>query len=96
MHGDAPDLAVHQLALARMQPCPDLQPKVADRVHDRRRAVDRSCGTVERGEEPVTRRADLRSALELEVVVNDLLEHVLLHAVPSAAYAKSNPAIKGQ
>ena len=59
VHGDARNLPVRHLDLARVQSRSDLETKWPDRVHDRLRAADASRRPVERREEAVARRIDL-------------------------------------
>src|SRR6266508_155260 len=59
---DPTHLAIELLALARVQTSANLEAKVAHRVDDRVSAADRSCWTIEGGEEPVAGGVELTAA----------------------------------
>ena len=63
--GDPADCPVEELALAGVNPRPDLDPEIADTLHDRERAPDRASGPVERGKEPIACRVDFAPAVAL-------------------------------
>ena len=69
-HGDAADLPVDRLDLARVHARPNLDAERGDRVDDRPRAPDRPSRAVERGEEPVTRRVDLHAPIAGELATH--------------------------
>src|SRR5262249_26991367 len=56
------DLAVHQLALPCVKPCPDLEAERANAVPNRTRAPNRPRGSVKDREESITGRVHLPSA----------------------------------
>src|SRR5712691_12719516 len=51
VHGDPPDVPLHELAFPGVQSRPDLDPKRSARVKDGPGAVDPPRGAVERGQE---------------------------------------------
>jgi hypothetical protein len=67
VHRDARDLAVDQLALARVQAGADLEPEQAHRLDDRAGAPHGRPGRVERREEAVAGRIHLATAEPLEL-----------------------------
>src|SRR4051812_42552975 len=58
VHGEAADVVADHLALARMEPGPDLDAELAHRLLDRRGGADRAGGTIEGGEHAVACRLD--------------------------------------
>src|SRR5687768_7186846 len=58
VHGDPADVVADQLALAGVQPRPDLQAETGDRLADGGGPLDRARGPVEGGERTVARRLD--------------------------------------
>src|SRR5262249_12358757 len=73
MDGDAGHLAVHELALARVEARSDLDPELADRVRYRARAADRPRGPVKGGEKAVAGRLDLPAAKANERAAHELV-----------------------
>src|SRR6478736_8537232 len=67
VYGDAADVVVAQLDLARVHTRPHLETQSPQHVADRRGASDRAGGSVEPGEEAVARRVDLTAAEALEL-----------------------------
>jgi hypothetical protein len=61
MHGNAAHLPGHDLALAGVQPCADMQPQLPYPATDRLRAPDGARGSVEGREEAVPGGVDLAS-----------------------------------
>src|SRR5262245_32053327 len=65
--GDPSDLAVDELALARVQPGAYVDAELAHTVDDRLGATDGACRAVERGEEPVAGGVHLAAASACEL-----------------------------
>src|SRR6266511_3454042 len=86
MHGDPSDLAVHDLALARVEPSANLQPEVSHGVTDRACAPDRARRPVEAGEEAISCRVDLAARKPDQLPPNALV--VLLEELPPPPVAK--------
>jgi hypothetical protein len=84
VHGDAGHLAVHQLALARVQADTDFQSELGHRFSDGATAADGACRPVEGGEEAVPRSVHLL-APEAHEVATDELVVALQELAPAAA-----------
>src|SRR5439155_24867411 len=71
--GDPGDLAVEQLALARVQAGSHLDSQCADSFDDRLGAADRPCRPVEAGQEAVAGGVDLAAAEADELAADELV-----------------------
>src|SRR5512132_216553 len=79
MYGDTAHLPVNRLALPGVQACSDLDAQRAHPFEGRLGAPDRSCRTVESGQEAVPGRVDLGAAVPGEQRTDDrvmLLQYV--------------------
>jgi len=69
--GDAADIVIHQLDLARVQTRPDGDARGAHRIADRHRAADAARGTVERRKKTVARGPHLPSPEPAQLRADD-------------------------
>src|SRR5437773_46101 len=69
--GDAPHVVTHQLALARVQACPKLDPQRSDFLVDGGGAADRPRRSVEGRDETISARIDLPPAVPAQLPPND-------------------------
>src|SRR5207245_1380695 len=86
VHGDAADLAVHDLALAGVQARADLQAEPPHDLGDRAGTADGTGGAVEAGEEAVPGHIELGAAEAEELAANQRV--VSLEEVPPGAVAE--------
>src|SRR5262250_474970 len=66
VHGDPPDVVLHQLAFTRVESGPDLNPQGTDRIADGAGAADCPRGAIEGREEAVPHRLDLSTPMPFE------------------------------
>src|SRR6266540_4306667 len=76
-----------QLALAGVEPRPNVDPQSVDLVGDRAAAADPPCGSVERRQEAVPHGLDLTTVEAAELMANEVV--VFLYNRPPAAVAQA-------